>query len=457
MPQEYDIIVIGTGAGMVVAAQAAAVGKKTAIIEKGPIGGTCLNRGCIPSKMLIYPAETLSRLEEADRYDLSVPDGARIRFSALMRRIGETVGDLSAKQLKKLKSSDTVSLYQGKAFFVDNYTLQIGGDLITAPVICIASGAAPRIPDIPGLAQTPYMTSTEALRREDLPGRLLVIGGGTTAVELGFAYAAAGARVDVLVRSRVLRTFDDDIREEFRRVFGRRHMVHEGCSPVRVSHDGNGFTVRYRTEHDEDKSMQADALLVAAGVEPQTAHLGLEHTDIQTDGKGFVIVNDYLETHVKQVYALGDVVGNYFYRHTANYEAYYLARRLFSGEQKPLVYGPVPYAVFSQPQVAGVGASESRLRAEGVDYIAGKALYRDSTPGMIRETPDGFAKLLFEKATRRLVGAHIVGEEAADIIHMCIPAIKKNSTFDDMLDLIYIHPALCEVIRDAARDAASQW
>jgi len=274
------------------------------------------------------------------------------------------------------------------------------------------------------------------------------------AVEIGHAYAAAGAKTHLIVRNTLLSKLDADIAETFTGVFAANHDLHTGVSIEKVHRDGNCYCVVCKTSGGETETLTADALLVAAGIEPQTGGLGLEKTGITLDENGFIRVNECLETSVPGVYALGDVVGNYLYRHTANYEAKYLVQSVLTGEfSGPLQYGPVPYGIFSNPQIAGVGKTERNLQDSNVSYVSGKALYRQSTPGMARRSEHGLVKVLVEKRTRRMLGAHIVGEEATNMVHLFIALLKFQATIDDMLDMIFIHPALSEVAKDAAVDA----
>jgi dihydrolipoamide dehydrogenase len=200
--------------------------------------------------------------------------------------------------------------------------------------------------------------------------------------------------------------------------------------------------------------LSADALLVATGTTPCTDALGLENTDVRLTAGGYIAVDDHLQTHVPGVYALGDCIGRHFFRHAVNFEGEYLVRSVFdaSGEG-PLDYGAMPYAVFTVPEVAGVGRTEDDLIAAGLGYVAGRATYPDSNVGLARQLDHGLAKLLFARGSGRLLGAHVVGEQAATLIHMLITAMHLHATLDDLLDMIYIHPALPEIIRDAARDA----
>lgn len=456
-PLNFDVVVIGSGAGTKLALPAARLGLSTALIEHDAFGGTCLNRGCIPSKMLLYPAEILEVARQAARLGISVGVPDNQDFGQIISRISAEVDRTSGNVRAGHEGYPNLTLFSDRARFVDDHTLQVGSLRVRGRKIFIAAGASPFVPDIPGLKGTPFMTSREALRREQLPRSIAVLGGGYIACELGFAYGAYGARVDFLVRSRLMRGIDREIATEFARAFGTRHGIHAGFSTESVSFDGRTFRVEGRSEGGNPQSLEAEALLVATGIRPETDQLGLERTHINRDPQRFIVVNDRLETTAPGVFALGDCIGRYFFRHTANYEGEYLLRTALRGiDRGPIDYGPVPYAVFTHPQIAGVGASEEELRAGNVAYVAGRASYSDSTPGMARMSEHGMAKVLACPATGRILGAHIVGDEASTMIHLFIAAMKKGATIADMMDMIFIHPALPEVARDAIRDAAGR-
>jgi len=455
--KKMDVIVIGSGGGTKLAIPAAERGLKVALIEEDAFGGTCLNRGCIPSKMLIHPTEVAEHVRHARRLGIEVEGEIRLHFGEVMRRIAREVGETSAAIRKRHETHPGITVYNGHAVFEADKVVMVNGEQITADTIFIATGSRPELPPVEGLAGTPYITSREALGLAAVPRRLLVLGAGYIAVELGGAYRAYGADVQFLVRSRFLRGLDDDVTAEFERGFLPYHNVHKPFTLDRVTHDGNRFSVHGRFPDGSGDIVTGDTLLVAAGVVPETDRLGLENTAIQRDRNGFIRVNGRLETDVPGVYALGDCVGNYLFRHTVNFEGEYLMRTVFGkGPAVALDYGPVPYAVFTTPQIAGVGASENALKRDGVDYVVGKASYADSTPGMARVSEVGFVKVLVDRASRRVLGAHIVGDEASVMIHLFIAMMKMGGTLDDLLGMIFIHPALPEVARDAVRDAARQ-
>lgn len=453
----YDVIVIGSGGGMKIALPAASMGLKTALIDRDALGGTCLNRGCIPSKMLIYPTDLPELVQQAQKINVHTASRARVDFPGLMQRIAETVDSMSEAIRTKLLQTPNLDLHAHHGEFVSDHVLRVGSDELTAEKIFIATGSRPALPDIPGLKGTPFMTSQEALRREDLPGRLLVLGAGYIAVELGTAYSNAGAHVEFIVRSRFLRQEDQEVAEQFSLAFGQTHTVHLGFSPIRVKHQAGEFTVTCRDAAGQQRVLKADALLVATGVMPCTDNLGLDQTGIATDNRGYIQVDDHLRTGVPGVYALGDCAGRYLFRHTVNYEGEYLVHAALEGEtDKPIDYGPVPHAVFSTPEIAGVGLTEQQALVQGKEFIVGRASYADSNAGLARGYEHGFVKLLIERSTHRILGAHILGEEASDMIHLFIAMIKMQGRLEDLLDMIFIHPALPEVARDAARAAQAE-
>jgi len=463
--KKYDIIVIGSGGGAKITSPAAKLGLKIAVFEEAALGGTCLNRGCIPSKMLIHPADVAVTINEAAKFDIvgaqntvgaqdSVPLRYSVNFENLINRISNTVDSDSQKIEASYRKSPQIDFYHTRAKFVLNKIIEANGAQMTADKIFIATGARPQIPDIDGLHGTPFMTSTEALRNTKLPRKMIVIGGGYIAVELGHAYGALGTEVHFLIRSRMVKKEDWQVVDEFERVFSKLYHVHLGTIPTKVRYANNQFTVTFKNNQGNESTLTCDALLVAAGVVPNTDDLGLENTDIQLNPGGFIKVDDHLQTTVPDVFSLGDCVGNFLFRHSVNFEGEYLFNRLFiERNNHPIVYPPVPHAIFTHPQIAGVGKTEDELKKAGIEYVVGLNHYKDSAMGMALRSDHGFVKILIERKTKKLLGAHIIGAEASNMIHMLIAFINMNATLDDLLRTIYIHPALPEIVRNAARKA----
>lgn len=456
--KHYDLIIIGTGGGTKLR-PAADLGKRVAIIEKEDLGGTCLNRGCIPSKMLIYPADLRTHWQEdKGKFFMKADTEVKLDWEALIKRTTEIVRADSESIIPIYEAHPNIDLYRGHARFVAGKVLEVNGERLTANKIYIATGTRPTIPPIPGLADTPFMTSREALRNLKQPKKMIVIGGGYIAVELGHFYGAMGTEVHFLVRSGMIKAEDKDIRTQFEQNFSSRYKVHFGTSPTKVDYQEEAFLVTTVNQDGEEIVLEADSLLVATGVEPNTDDLGLEYTNVQTDAHGWVQVNEFLETGEKGVCALGDILNRYLFRHSVNFEGeYLLAQHYQNVPLAPITYPPMPHAIFSYPQVAGVGVTEDALikagKVAGTDYVVVLQNYKNSAMGMAMRPEVGLVKLIADKQTRKLIGAHIVGEKASDIIHLLIAYMTMNATADQLLDMIYIHPALSEVIRNAARKA----
>lgn len=462
--KSYDIIVIGGGGGAKIISPAADLGLDVAAIEQEKMGGTCLNRGCIPSKMLIHPANVAHQIDQADKYGIDVDTNYGVDFSGLVQRVNDTVDEEAASIPPAYEDNPHIDFYNHHCRFVDNKVIEINEEeRITAEKIFIATGARPYIAPIDGLEDTPYMTSREALRNTDQPEDMVIIGGGYIATELGHFYGQMGTDIHVLVRNHMISNEDEDIRAEFTKGFADEYNVYLDTQATRVSYDDekNKFLVQAEDKIGNEKEFVVDDLLVATGIQPNTTTLGLENTDIQTDDKGYIKVDDHLETDEDNIWALGDVVGNYFFRHTVNYEGEYLMDGAVKEQtDKPLEYPPVPHAIFSYPEVAGVGKTEDKLEQEGkeagVDYIVGKNSYESSAKGMAMLPDYGLAKVIFDRESRELIGAHIVGEQAANMIHTANAFMYNENTLEEVLDYIYVHPAINEIFRNAVREARAK-
>ena len=455
--KEYDVIVIGTGGGTKLGTPCTKLGLKVALIEKGPIGGTCLNRGCIPSKLLIHPADVAVHIQEASKFDIHNNPEFTVDFAKLTTRISNTVDKDSQSIRPNYDKNELLDFYPYEGKFVSNKVIEVNGEQITAEKIFIAVGGRPLIPDWPGLEGTPYMTSTEALRNTKQPKSMIVVGGGYIACELGHAYGGLGTDVHFLVRSRMIRREDPDIVDEFEKEFSKRYNVYLGAIPTQVSYENNEFTVTYSQDGSE-KEIKAEALLVAIGTTPNSDTLNLESTDINVKSNGFIEVDDHLRTSVPGIWALGDVVGNYQFRHSVNFEGEHLFETIFLNEKEaPIEYPPMPHAVFTHPQVAKVGKTEQDLidagKQAGVDYVVGLNTYSSSAMGMARLSDHGFVKVIIDVSSRKLIGAHVIGDEASNLINTFIYAMTTGGTIDDLLKMIYIHPALPEIARNACRKA----
>lgn len=452
--KEYDIIVIGAGAGVKIATPAAKMGLKVALIEKGPLGGTCLNRGCIPSKMLIHPADLVRTIKEAKRFGINCTGEIEIDWKSLVEQTSAEVDKDAISIEPGVENDPNRDWYKEEAYFVSNKVVQVGEEQITAPEIFIVAGTRPFVPPIEGLKDTPYMTNVEALRLTKKPKKLIVLGGGYIGSELAHFYGGLGVEVEILQRdNRLLKYEDSEISAEFTRVFANEYKVRFNTNTKKVSYKDGMFSLEIE-ENGEAKTITSDQLLVATGRIPNSDILKLtENTDIELNKRGYIQANEFFETSVEGVYSFGDIIGKFAFRHSANHEGERLFKNLFGKEpQKPMNYHAMPHAVFSYPQVAGVGKTEDQLKEEGADYAVGKRNYINSGMGMALRSDHGFIKILADKKSKEILGAHIVGHEASILIHELIYAVRNHATTDDILDTVHIHPALSELIPKAVND-----
>jgi dihydrolipoamide dehydrogenase len=446
--KHFDVIVIGGGAGAKLAHSLSMHDYDCAVVDRDILGGTCLNHGCIPSKMLIHTAELAKEFQRASRFNLQVGQ-VRCAFSSLVTRVTDEVTEQSNEMEKGMKKNPRLTFFHHDAAFIDPNTLQVGKKQISADTIFLASGAHPYIPEVPGLAQTPYLTSREALRLKKRPSHLIIIGGGYIAAELGFYFSALGTEVTILARSNFLSKEDRDIRKEFADLFSQYVTVHTQTLPSSVSYRKREFTVKCK--HGQIKG---DQLLVATGMQGSAEDLGLENTKVEMDSMGFIKVNKQLRTAERHIFAFGDAVGSPFFRHKANFDAEYLLKAQFLSK-KPynIAYPPIPHAIFGYPSVAGVGKTEAELKRDKVPHVIGKCKYSETARGMAILPEGGFVKLIFEKKSKKLIGAHIVGEDAATLCHILSAFMAKRAKVNEIVEMIYIHPSLPEVIAKAAQKA----
>ncbi|MEF8814676.1 MAG: dihydrolipoyl dehydrogenase [Halovenus sp.] len=458
--KQVDFLVVGSGSGLDVANAAVNRGQSVAVVEKGPLGGTCLNRGCIPSKRLLYHADVLETVERAGEFhiDAGVED---VAFADIVREVNEEVEADSESIRRGLRSSSQHELFEGEGRFVDERTVEISGGAddgarLRADTVLIAAGTRPAIPDIDGLAATSYLTSKEALQLETPPEHLVVVGGGYIAAELGHFFRTFGSDVTIVGRRpNLLPDADEEVAAAFTERYAERFTVHTGHAATAVSESGGTVSVEAHPyeygdnggiREAESVTVTGDALLVAAGRTPNSDTLALEAAGVETDAQGFVETDEYLRTTAEGVWALGDIVGEYLLKHSANHEAQAVARNIFGDDPQPVDYTAMPFAVFASPEVAGVGAREEELRAAGREYATRTYQYDRTARGSAMKA-DGFLKAIID-LEGEILGCHIVGPDASTLIQEVVVAMKAGSgTVRDIRESVHIHPALSEVVQ----------
>jgi dihydrolipoamide dehydrogenase len=447
--QEFDLIVIGSGSGLDVANAASQEGLRVAIVEKDRMGGTCLNRGCIPSKLLIHSADIAESIKSAAQFGINI-HGFSVDFEKIVSRTSQIVDSDSDGIRDAFSEIENPKLFPVKCSFVGEKTLSVGAETIHADKILIASGTRPAIPKIRGLEGTDFLTSDEALRMKKQPLVLTIIGGGYIAAELAHFFGSLGTKINIIQRRKVLvPDEDEEIATKFTEVFSKKYNVYLGYDTESVSKTGDTFKVAAKNPAGKQIELESDQLLVATGRTPNSDTLDLDKTGVQTDDIGFVTVDEHLETNVKGIFALGDAVGRYLFKHTANHEAQYAYYNLMHDKKVPVDYAAMPHAIFSSPQIAGAGYTEQELKEKNIQYTKTVYPYIKTAMGEAIEDRDGFVKLLASKEGK-ILGCHIIGSHASVLIHEVLVAMKLGADIRSLARTIHIHPALSEVVARAA-------
>ena len=452
--KKYDLIVIGSGAGLEVANAAAQSGLKVAIVEKSRLGGTCLNRGCIPSKLLIHSADVAEIIKMGDLFGIRV-EKFSIDFQKIVDRVNGIIDSDSNDISNAFKNLANPKLFPLECKFVAEKTLLVGREKITANMILIAAGTRPAIPKIKGLATLNYVTSDEALRIDRQPGVLTIIGGGYIAAELSHFFGSLGTKVNIIHhRETLIPDEDEEISKKFTEIYSKKYNVYLECISALVTKKNGKFVISAKTRNSgRYLEIESDQLLVATGRVPNSDNIDLSKTGVDVDGDGFIKVNKTLETNVEGIFALGDIIGRYQFRHSANLEAQYAYYNILNYKKKiPVDYSAMPHAIFSSPQVAGVGYTEQELKQKSnKDYVKSIYRYIDTAMGRVLEDKEGFVKFLVSKETRKILGCHIIGTHASVLIHEVLVAMKSgDGTIDNISKTVHVHPALSEVVARAA-------
>jgi dihydrolipoamide dehydrogenase len=449
--EKFDVLVIGSGSGMIVAASAVGSGLKTALIESGPMGGTCINRGCVPSKMLIHPADVAVMISEAEKVGVRARVNS-IDFGNIMTRMHRVVTEDVERQARAVETDSRIRWFKDAAEFVSEYTLKTGDQIVKADKIFIVSGARPDVPPVKGIENVHYLTSDTVLNLELLPKNMIVIGGGYIAAEYGHFFSSLGTDVTIIQRSALMLVDEEpEISELITEEMGKRMKVFTNCEAVEASEKDNVKTVVAKSRTDgQFKEFSADALLVAAGRVPNSDILKPEKTGVELDKRGYVKVNEFLETRKKNIYAFGDAIGKQMFKHVANYEAQIVWHNSIHDHKVKMDYSAAPHAVFTHPQIASVGMKEAEALQSGAKILVGRAFYKDTAQGAAMAEKKGFVKVIVEQKTGKILGAHIIGPYASMLIQEIINAMATgDGTFIPIIRGMHIHPSMSEVVQNA--------
>ena len=448
------LVILGGGSAAFSAAlKAAELNAEATIINDGlPIGGTCVNVGCVPSKTLIRAAEAHHRAQNPNGFSGIVSQSKVVDFKAIIEQKRQLVDSLGkAKYIDILKVSPNIHFVQGRGKLLDRNTVLVNGQKIKGDSILIATGAAPAIPAVAGLSEVPYLTNQSAFELEELPESLLVIGGRYIALECAQMFARLGSRVTVLQRSsRILPNEESDLTEAL-----TQYLVEEGIEIVTdvkiLSAASAGTQVRLETHvNGVERTFSAAHILLATGRSPNTGNLGLEAVGIDTDGNGFIKVGETLETNTPGIYAVGDVIGERMFVYTAAYEGALAAENALNSSARNRDYTALPWVIFTDPQVAGVGLDERQAAAQGIETDVAVLPLSQVPRSLAARDTRGFIKLIRNRATNKLVGGRILAPEGSELLMEISLAIKFGITVQDLTRSFHPYLTLGEGVKLAA-------
>ncbi len=457
---KYDIIVIGSGPGGYIAAiRASQLGKKVAIIEKySTLGGTCLNVGCIPSKALLDSSHHFyDAVHHFEEHGISV-EKPSFDFTKMVARKASVV-ETTTGGIKYLMDKNNIDVFEGLGSFEDATHVKIAkndgsSEVIEGTNIIIATGSKPSNLPFINIDKERVITSTEALKLKEVPKHLLVIGGGVIGLELGSVYKRLGADVTVIeYMDKIVPGMDADVSKELQKVFKKQGIKFATSHKVNsVERNGDTIVVKATDKKDREIEFSGDYCLVSVGRKAYTEGLGLEKVGVEVNERGQVTINDHLQTNVKNIYAIGDVVKGAMLAHKAEEEGVVVAEYL-AGEKPHINYNLIPGIVYTWPEAAAVGKTEEELKEAKIDYKAGKfsmrALGRSRASGDL----DGFVKVLADKKTDEILGVHMVGARVADLIMEAAVAMEYKASAEDLARICHGHPTYSEAVKEAAKAA----
>jgi len=458
--ERFDLLILGGGMSYVGAIRAAQLGMRVGLVERDALGGTCLNRGCIPSKALLETADLLHRVQEqGSEFGLAGHDGVALDYAALgVRR--DAVVDKHVKGVEFLMKKNNVTVLRGTGTLTGPTSVRVSGGEsgeveASATDLILATGSAPR--SLPGLEPdgTRIITSDEALQRNDAPARVTIVGAGAIGVEWASMYRDFGTEVTLVeFLDRVVPLEDPDVSKELARVFRKRGIAAHVASTIDTdtivhTDDGLRFTIAAR-EGDKRTEVESDLILVAVGRRPLTDGIGLEGIEGLSLERGYVTVDGHGRTGVPHLYAIGDIVPGYALAHVASHEAVVAVETIAGLEPEPIRMDLMPRVTFCRPQIASVGMTEAEAEAAGHRVKSGSFPFRALGKATIVGEIDGFAKLVADAETDILLGAHIIGPHAGDLLAEPVFARLVEGTAGEIAMSVHAHPTLTEVLAEAA-------
>ncbi|MDF2439662.1 MAG: hypothetical protein JWN98_646 [Abditibacteriota bacterium] len=455
---DYDLAVIGAGtAGLVSAVVASSLDAKVLLIERDRVGGECLWTGCVPSKTLIRSARAFDQINRSEEFGIHI-EKQRVVWSAVRLRIADVRDEIKALERRELERSN-VELLSGTATFVDHHTLRVatkaGDKIVRARKFILATGTKARLPEIEGLAEAGFITHEQIFDLPNLPRSLAIIGGGPIGCEFAQAFARLGCKVTLIQSGAVLLPKEDaEISEAAARVLRNSGVtLHLGAKVLSVHGDDDGKHITLESA-GESHTLRASQILVATGKTPDLKALNLAAVGVKTDERS-VIVDDQLKTTAKNIWACGDITGKYLFTHVAEYQGKIAAQNALLPAKARVDYRVVPWTTFTDPEISHLGQTEEEARQEWGDCRVFRQPFKELDRAIIEGETDGFLKVV-TTPNGRVVGVHIIGPGAGELIHTWIPAVKDGALIHEFGEAIHVYPTLSEINHRAGNDAYRQ-
>jgi len=453
--KQSDVVIVGGGpAGYVAAIRASQLGGKVILIEKDALGGTCLNRGCIPTKALLHSVEILESARRGKDYGVSVGE-LSIDFTKMMSRKDAVVNTL-VSGVQYLMRSNAIEVIKGTGKVISPTEVEVDSgqqEAVRTARIVLAPGSVPSVVPIPGVDGSGVITSNVALQLSEVPQSLLVIGGGAIGVEFATIFAKLGTRVTIVeMLPQIIPTEDQELSISLRRILERDGIkIFTSAQVSRIEDDPEGDKLISVVAGEGEQKLMAELVLVAVGRKSNIEGLGLERVGIKTE-RGSVVVNDRMETNIPGIYAAGDAIGGILLAHVASAEGEVAVENAL-GKKSVIDYRVVPRCIYTMPEVAAVGLTESQAREEGLNLKVGRFPFTANPRALILGRSDGFVKVLSDAKSGEIFGIHIFGPQATELISEATLAMKMEATVSEISSTIHVHPTLSEAMRETALDA----
>jgi mycothione reductase len=442
--KKFDLIIIGAGRASNLAVAASKAGKKVAIIEKSTLGGTCPNRGCVPSKLLIGYAHVANAIKESNRHFIDSTIN-KIDLEKIFAETNKYISKIDG--IYNNKFNENVEVFKGTGFFVSNNIVEVNNQKLTAPQIVIATGTKPKEPE-----HEKAGTSDDIFPlKGKIPKSITIVGSGFIACELAGFFSAIGIKTKLLVRSQnILGNEDEEISSIFKEEFSSKVDIEFDTSAENVKYENEEFSMTLKNTNGTQKEYKSEALLYAIGRESNTSSLKLENTSIEINDRGYIKRDALFQTSAKGVYVVGDAAGVYMLQHAAAYEINHLGKILLEECKEPLKFKYMPHAVFTEPEIASVGMTEQEAKKQNIQYVATTTNWLASAKAMSTRLKYPVTKFIVNPKNYEILGCHMIGPESSTLMHQVLAVMHINNDIRHLKEMLYIYPAMSEAILPAA-------